>query len=128
MDRLLPRAGWSARTCTERRRSGMVKSTKISGAEFSVIGVDIGKNVFHLVTFDAEGKVAFRRKIKRLALQENFKRLPRCIVRHGSLPQRAFCQPQVARPWASAEDHPAIQVKPFVKGQKNGYNDAEAAL
>ena len=58
----------------------MVKSTKISGAEFSVIGVDIGKNVFHLVTFDAEGKVAFRRKIKRLALQENFKRLPRCIV------------------------------------------------
>jgi len=30
------------------------------------IGIDIGKEVFHLVGFDADGKVALRRKIKRL--------------------------------------------------------------
>lgn len=29
------------------------------------IGIDIGKDVFHLVAFDTAGKIAFRRKIKR---------------------------------------------------------------
>jgi len=31
----------------------------------AVLGIDIGKQIFHLVGFSAEGKVAFRRKIKR---------------------------------------------------------------
>jgi hypothetical protein len=38
------------------------------------IGIDIGKDVFHLVGFDTNGKIAFRRKIKRLALAEAFDR------------------------------------------------------
>jgi hypothetical protein len=29
------------------------------------IGVDIGKEVFHVVGFGADGKIAFRKKIKR---------------------------------------------------------------
>ena len=32
------------------------------------IGIDIGKEVFHIVDFGTDGKIAFRRKIKRLAL------------------------------------------------------------
>ena len=31
------------------------------------IGIDIGKEVFHIVGFGTNGKIAFRRKIKRLA-------------------------------------------------------------
>ncbi|EIM30635.1 MULTISPECIES: hypothetical protein [Microvirga] len=31
----------------------------------TMIGIDIGKDVFSLVGFDAEGKIACRRKIKR---------------------------------------------------------------
>jgi hypothetical protein len=34
------------------------------------IGIDIGKEVFHIVGFGTDGKIAFRRKIKRLALTE----------------------------------------------------------
>jgi transposase len=34
------------------------------------IGIDIDREVFHLVGFGADGKIAFRRKIKRLALAE----------------------------------------------------------
>jgi transposase len=44
------------------------------------IGIDIGKEVFHIVGFGVDGKIAFRRKIKRLALIETFKRLPASIV------------------------------------------------
>jgi len=36
-----------------------------------VVGVDIGKEVFHLVGFAADGKIAFRRRIKRLALKDD---------------------------------------------------------
>ena len=49
-------------------------------APLASIGVDIGKEVFHLVGFGTDGKIAFRRKIKRLALIGTFSKLPRCIV------------------------------------------------
>ena len=38
------------------------------------IGIDIGKEVFHVVGFSTDGRIAFRRKIKRLALVETFKK------------------------------------------------------
>lgn len=44
------------------------------------IGIDIGKEVFHVVGFGTDGKIAFRRKIKRLGLLEAFKLLPPSIV------------------------------------------------
>lgn len=44
------------------------------------IGLDIGKEFFHVVGLGTDGKIAFRRKIKRLALVETFKRLSPCVV------------------------------------------------
>ena len=44
------------------------------------IGVDIGKEVFHIVGFGTDGKIAFRRKIKRLAFVETFRRLPPSVA------------------------------------------------
>ncbi len=46
----------------------------------SSIGIEIGKEVFHVVGFGDDGKIAFRRKIKRLALAETFSKLPPCVV------------------------------------------------
>ena len=48
----------------------------------TVIGIDIGKEVFHLVGLGADGRIALRRKIKRkrLGLKDAFERLPPCIV------------------------------------------------
>ncbi|NRB32640.1 MAG: IS110 family transposase, partial [Rhizobiaceae bacterium] len=36
-------------------------------SELSSIGVDIGKDVFHLVGFDANGTLVLRKKVKRLS-------------------------------------------------------------
>jgi len=44
------------------------------------IGIDIGKEVFHIVGFSTDGRIAFRRKVKRLALVESFKKLPPSVV------------------------------------------------
>lgn len=46
----------------------------------SVIGIDISKNVFHLFGFSADGRLVLRQKIKCLAFEATFRKLPPCIV------------------------------------------------
>jgi hypothetical protein len=90
------------------------------------IGIDIGKEVFHIVGFSADGTIAFRRKIKRLALIETFKRLPASIVGMEACLSAHFVSRALRQLGHEPRIIPAINVKPFVKGQKNDYNDAEA--
>jgi hypothetical protein len=92
----------------------------------TTIGVDIGKDIFHIVGFDADGKIALRRKIKRLALAETFKKLPPCIVGMEACLSAHFVSRTLRVLGHQPRIIPAIYVKPFVKGQKNDYNDAEA--
>lgn len=40
--------------------------------ELMSVGVDIGKDVFHLVGFDRDGQHVLRKKIKRMALISTF--------------------------------------------------------
>jgi len=91
-----------------------------------VIGVDIGKEAFHLVGFTADGKIVFRRRIRRLGLKDAFEKLPPCIVAMEACLSAHF----VSRTLRALGHEPriilTIYVKPFVKGQKNDYNDAEA--
>src|ERR1700733_8195805 len=92
----------------------------------AVIGIDIGKEVFHLVGFDALGKMVFRRKIKRLALADTFSKLASCIVGMEACLSAHFISRTLHGRGPSPRIIPAIYVKPFLKGQKNDYNDAEA--
>lgn len=90
------------------------------------IGLDIGKDVFHLVGFDAKGKIILRKKIKRLALAETFREIPPCIVGMEACLSAHFVSRTLRALGHEPRIIPAIHVKPFVKGQKNDYNDAEA--
>jgi transposase len=95
-------------------------------ASLAVIGVDIGKDVFHLVGFGADGKIVFRRKIRRLGLKDFFEKLPPCIVGMEACLSAHFVSRTLRALGHEPRIIPAIYVKPFVKGQKNDYNDAEA--
>ncbi len=90
------------------------------------IGVDIGKDVFHIVGFDADGMVVLRRKIKRFGLVGAFEKLPRCIVGLEACLSAHFVSRTLRKLGFEPRIIPAIYVKPFNKGQKNDYNDAEA--
>jgi len=90
------------------------------------IGIDIGKDVFHVVALGADGKIAFRSKIKRLALKQAFEELPPCIVGMEACLSAHFVSRMLRALGHTPRIIPAIYVKPFVKGQKNDYNDAEA--
>jgi transposase len=93
---------------------------------FASVGIDIGKEVFHIVGFDADGKIALRRKIKRLALVNEFEKLPPCIIGMEACLSAHFISRTLRELGHEPRIIPAIYVKPFVKGQKNDYNDAEA--
>ena len=58
----------------------MANTAKHQTLALASIGIDIGKDVFHLVGFDPDGQIVLRRKIKRLALVSEFEKLPPCIV------------------------------------------------
>jgi transposase len=92
----------------------------------TVIGVDIGKEVFHLVGLGVDGKIALRRKIRRLALKDAFEQLPPCIVGMEACLSAHFVSRVLRALGHTPRIIPAIYTKPFVKGQKNDYNDAEA--
>jgi transposase len=95
-------------------------------ADLRVIGVDIGKDVLHLVGFDADGKIVLRRMIRRLALTDTFEKLPRCIVGMEACPSAHFVSRTLRRLGFEPRIIPAKYTRPFTKGQKNDYNDAEA--
>jgi transposase len=108
------------------RRSSDEGEDGIQHASPAVIGIDIGKEVFHLVGLGADGKIAFRRKIRRLGLKDAFEKLPPCIVSMEACLSAHFVSRTLRALGHEPRIIPAIYVKPFLKGQKNDYNDAEA--
>jgi transposase len=90
------------------------------------IGIDIGKDTFHLVGFDRDGQLVLRKQIKRLDLVATFEKLPRCIVGMEACLSAHFVSRTLRKLGFDPRIIPAIYVKPFIKGQKNDYNDAEA--
>lgn len=104
----------------------MATTSKRNTVTLASVGIDIGKEVFHLVGFDTDGKIVLRRKIKRLALVSEFEKLPSCIVGMEACLSAHFVSRTLRKLGHEPRIIPAIYVKPFIKGQKNDYNDAEA--
>jgi len=94
--------------------------------ELMSVGIDIGKDTFHLVGFDNEGQLVLRKKIQRLALVATFEKLPPCIVGMEACLSAHFVSRTLRKLGFETRIIPAIYVRPFIKGQKNDYNDAEA--
>ena len=92
-----------------------------TSAPLASIGIDIGKEVFHVVGFGTDRKIAFRRKIKRLALVETFRRLPPSVIGMEACLSAHFISRTLRALGHEPRIIPAIYVKPFVKGQKNDY-------
>jgi len=81
----------------------------------ALVGIDLGKHSFHLHGQDNRGHMVFRKKITRKQLIEFFSNFPLCTV--------------VMEACAGAHQMKLISpqfVRPFVKGNKNDFVDAEA--
>ena len=92
----------------------------------TTIGIDLGKNTFHLVGLDKRGAIVLQQKVSRSQLGRRLANIPRCLIGMEACSGSHHIGRQLA-----AVDHnmrliPAQYVKPFLKGHKNHYRDAEA--
>ena len=95
-------------------------------ADIAVVGLDIGKRLFHRVGMDQAGRVVLRRRCSRAQLCASFERLPPALVGMGACAGAHFLGRTVRDLGHDARLIPAQFVKPFLKPQENGYLDAEA--
>ena len=92
----------------------------------AVIGIDIGKNSFHVVGLDDRGAIVLRQKWSRGQIEARLANMPPCLIgmvacvgaHHLSRKLKAFGH--------DARLMPAKYVRPYSKGQKNDFRDAEA--
>jgi transposase len=92
----------------------------------AVYGVDLGKNVFHVVALDAGGGVVQRAKFRRETLLAFFERADRVLVGMEACPGSQWLARKLQAIGHRVRIVPAQFVRPYVKSQKNDTIDAEA--
>ena len=92
----------------------------------ATIGIDIGKNTFHLVGLDPRGAIVFQLKTSREQLERRLANVRRCLVGMEACSGAHHIGRQLEALGHDVRLIPAQYVKPFLKGHKNDYRDAEA--
>ena len=95
-------------------------------SESALIGIDLGKHTFHLHGQDKSGRELFRKKCSRAQMMQFFARLPSCVVAMEACAGSHYVARQLAAIGHTAKLISPQFVKPFVKGNKNDFVDAEA--
>ena len=92
----------------------------------AIVGIDLGKNWFHVVGLDENGATVLRRKLNRRQLAECAATAPRCIIATESCPGSQYWGRVFTDAGHDVRLRPAQSVKPFIKSNKNDFNDAAA--
>src|SRR5262249_38151824 len=97
-----------------------------ASAAVSTIGIDLGKNSFHLVGLDQRGAIVLQLKCSRAQLERRLANVPSCLIGMEACSGAHYIARQLAALGHDVRLLPAQYVKPFLKGHKNDYRDAEA--
>ena len=89
------------------------------------IGIDIGKNTFHLIGLDKMGAIVLRQKLSRNQVDIRLANMPRCLIGTEACLGAHHLSRQLKALGHDARLMPAY-VRPYSKGQKNDFRDAEA--
>ena len=92
----------------------------------AVIGIDIGKNSFHVVGHDKRGAIVLRQKWSRGQVETRLANLPPCLIGMEACVGAHHLSRKLQALGHDARLMPAKYVRPYSKGQKNDFNDAEA--
>ena len=94
--------------------------------QVSMIGIDLAKNSFQLHGMEADGSVAFRRKLGRAKLLDFVAAQPRCVVAMEACGGAHHWGREIGALGHEVRLMPPFYVKPYVKRQKNDATDAAA--
>ena len=97
-----------------------------SNCAIAVIGIDIGKNSFHVVGHDQRGAIVLRQKWSRGQVEARLANLPPCLIGMEACVGAHHLSRKLQLFGHNARLMPAKYVRPYNKGQKNDFRDAEA--
>src|SRR6476469_933945 len=95
-------------------------------AAIAVVGIDIGKNSFHIVGHDERGAIVLRQKWSRGQVEGRFANMPPCLIGMEACVGAHHLSRKLRALGHDARLMPAKYVRPYSKGQKNDFRDAEA--
>jgi len=95
-------------------------------AAIAVVGIDIGKNSFHVVGHDERGAIVLRQKWSRGQVEARFANMPPCLIGMEACVGAHHLSRKLKALGHDARLMPAKYVRPYSKGQKNDFRDAEA--
>lgn len=90
------------------------------------VGLDLAKNIFHLIALDTHGKVVRQKKLRRCQVLDYFANLPFSRVGMEACGGAHYWARELGALGHEVKLLPAQHVKPYVRGNKNDYNDALA--
>ena len=92
----------------------------------TAVGIDIGKNSFHIVGQDDRGAIVLRQKWSRSQVEARFANMPPCLIGMEACVGAHHLSRKLKALGHDARLMPAKYVRPYSKGQKNDFRDAEA--
>ncbi|WP_248801205.1 IS110 family transposase [Pseudomonas sp. MWU13-2105] len=95
-------------------------------SDLALVGIDLGKHTFHLHGQDKPGRELFRKKLSRQQMMRFFANLPACTVVMEACAGAHFVARELTALGHQAKLISPQFVKPFVKGNKNDFVDAQA--
>jgi transposase len=95
-------------------------------SKVAVIGIDIGKNSFHIVGQDRRGALVLRQKWSLGQVEARLANLPPCLIGMEACSGAHHLSRKLQALGHDARLMPAKYVRPYSKGEKNDYRDAEA--
>jgi transposase len=94
--------------------------------KITTVGLDLAKSVFHAVCCDKHGKVTRKKMLKRPQVLNYFANLPQSLVGIEACASAHHWARQLGALGHQVKLIPPQYVKPYVRGNKNDYNDALA--
>jgi transposase len=110
---------------TEDKEHAMSQKLETSPAP-AVIGIDIGKNSLHIVGQNLRGAIVLRQKWSRGQAEARLANLPPCRIGMEACVGAHHLSRRLQMLGHDARLMPAKYVRPYSKGQKNDFRDAEA--
>jgi transposase len=97
-----------------------------SNLAVATMGIDIGKNSFHVVGLDRRGAIVLRQKWSRGQIEARLAHMPACLIGMEACVGAHHLSRKLQSHGHDARLMPAKYVRPYSKGQKNDFRDAEA--
>jgi transposase len=92
----------------------------------ATMGIDIGKNAFHVVGLDRRGAIVLRQRWSRGQVEARLANMPPCLIGMETCVGAHHLSRRLQSQGHDARLMPAKYVRPYSKGRKNDFRDAEA--